>query len=56
MFFYLALFKLLSIFKNGKYDTLPDHFMSCGINNLNKECISALYTKDWTDEKGIGYS
>lgn len=29
--------------------------MRCGKNNLNEECISALYTKDYTDKKEKGY-
>lgn len=38
----------------GENDICPVHFMSCGRNNLNKECVSALCTKDYTDEKSIG--
>lgn len=46
----------LASLKMGKNDICPVHFMSCGRNNLNKECVSALYTKNYTDEKSIGYS
>lgn len=54
MLFYLVLLKLLGIFKNRENNTCP-HFVSWDRNNLPEECISALYTKDYTDKKGIGY-